>query len=120
MRKDHALAAVVAATIVLKVRLPPRCDFDGRGKAAPARIEPARCLVRRRSARAVPILESHELQGILGRRFAAQPAKTLGRIAMWSSTGAGSPRGGPRLRRLPRRRIADRVDWDFIELSAAR
>jgi len=115
MRKDHALAAVVAATIVLNA-LAAAVRFSMAGEStAPARIEQPD-VGPPEVPPAVPILESHELQGILARRFAAQPAKTWVGSSMVVVDRSGQVRaavidfGG--FLGVGSRKIA--VDWDAL------
>jgi hypothetical protein len=80
MRKDHVAAAAAIALIGLAVAIPisiaqdnpppVRSDQpDGSAPTNPSDVSPA-----------VPILESHELQGILGREVRSATGENMGRI----------------------------------------
>jgi hypothetical protein len=84
MRQDHRAAAVAAiAAIVLAVAIPISIAQDG---AAPARGDqpdtgpPGAPANPPDAAPAVPILESHELQGILGKEVRSATGENMGRI----------------------------------------
>jgi hypothetical protein len=76
MRKDHPAAAVMAAIalIVLVAAIPVSVAEDN---PAPARTDPANPPD---VPPAVPILESHELQGILGKEVRSATDENMGRI----------------------------------------
>jgi hypothetical protein len=78
MRKDHALAAVAAA-IALNA-LAAAVPFSmAEQRSAPARIEQPD-IGPPEVPPAVPILESHELQGILGKEVRSATGEDMGRI----------------------------------------
>jgi hypothetical protein len=78
MRKDHPVAALAAAIalIALAAAIPISMADDNPGPARTDQPDVSRPDV----APAVPILESHELQGILGKEVRSATDENMGRI----------------------------------------
>jgi hypothetical protein len=82
MRKDH-LTAVVAAAVSLVALVAAVPLSVAENSPAPARTGPpeaAQATAAPDAAPAVPILESHELQGILGKEVVSAAGENIGRI----------------------------------------
>ena len=82
MRKDHPAAAVVAAIalIALAAAIPISMAQDSPAPAQTDRPDGGTAAKPPEVPPAVPILESHELQGILGKEVLSAAGENMGRI----------------------------------------
>ncbi len=124
MRKDHPAAATVAAIalIALAAAIPVSAAADNPAPAGTDQPDSGPPANPPGVSPAVPILENHELQGILGKEVRSATGENMGRIVDVVVDRAGQVHaavidfGG--FLGVGSRKIA--VDWDCVALSAAR